>query len=80
MPLKTIFVIALLLLVAGFGLWASGTKGNIGMNLAYPLSAAALKISVTISGLWFLLGALALIVGIALMLAAIARVLQLPRR
>ncbi|MBA3916266.1 MAG: hypothetical protein H0X25_20955 [Acidobacteriales bacterium] len=61
---------SVLLLAVGLGLICGFTQGSVGFDAAVPVSAAALKVSLTTTGLPAMIGVPLTLLGLLLLIAA----------
>ena len=80
MKFKWHLLTAALLIVLGFIVWSQTLNGSVSANVGIPLSGTKIHICVDIVGWGAIAGAAALVIGVGLMLAAIARSLLRPER
>ena len=78
MQFKWHLLIAALLVAAGLVIWSQVLNGSMTASAGIPISNFNIHIAVDIPGLGAIVGAVALIVGVVLMLAAIARAFLRP--
>ena len=80
MSFKWHLLLAVLLLLLGFVIWGQVLNGSVTADASIPVnSSTKIHIAVDIPGWGAIIGAVALIVGIGLLFAAVARAFLHPR-